>query len=279
MTSPRGTDEVATVKLIRTTYHEVYRAAEPLVALTERLTQDQLPEASRSAAAERLAPGYIDYIRQASLRAARLSQTIAEGVLAVYLDVRDDDIWVFHHDIEAPITLSRTALELIGRVRSAVTPNNIALGVKSYVALQHYDLDRVLKATGGRDPRVAELEGLVPALERATDREPDSRRYENSYERNEARRTIDRWRVESTAAIRYLATADIQPKGEEQAVSVFRRLSDAVHGGVLIEPMWFRPNANGRIFGFWMLQRVGTMLRFELDELRTALERNLRPEE
>lgn len=250
---------------IRGTFRAVDRVAERLVSLTERLTDEQVAAGSRLSAAEREAPGYIDYIRQASLRAARLAQTVADGVQRVYANVEDDDFMVFHFGIEAPLALARTELELIGRIRAMLTPPNLGLRLKAYAALHHYDLKRVEVASQYRDPMLDALEALVPKLERMTTSEPDSRRYLDDQLKDENQQLLDLWRVESTAAVRYLSSP------EEKAVWHFRRLSDAVHGGILVESMWFRATARGFVFGYLMLQRVGEMIRVELEDLIRTL--------
>lgn len=258
-------DEVASVATVRGTFSAVDRVAERLVSLTEQLTDDQVTAGSRLGAGEREAPGYIDYVRQASLRAARLAQTIADGVQRVYANVEDDDFMVFHFGIEAPLALARTELELIGRIRAMLTPSDLGLRLKAYAALHHYDLTRVEDATKYRDPMLDALKALVPKLERLTASEPDSRRYLSDRLEDENQQLLDLWRVESTAAIRYLSSP------ENHAVWLFRRLSDAVHGGILVESMWFRPNTRGNVFGYVMLQRVGEMMRVELEDLIRAL--------
>lgn len=258
-------NEVASVKTIRGTYHAVDRAAERLVLITELLTDDQLQPGSRLSESERVAPGYIDYLRQAVLRSARLAQTVANGVERVYESVDDDDFMVFHFGIEAPLALARTDLELMGRIRAMLTPQDVGLRLKAYVALHHYDLVRVEKASGFRDTQLDSLEALVPILDRMTAAEPNSRRYEGQrLSGDETLQLLDEWRVESTAAVRHLSSP------EAKAIWQFRRLSDAVHGGVLVESMWFRPNSRGAVFGYAMLQQLGEMIRVELlDLIRT----------
>lgn len=260
-------DEVASVATVRAAFSAVDRVAERLVLLTEALTADQLPTDCQLSVVERLVPGYIDYVRQSSLRAARLAQTVAEGIERVYASVAPDDFMVFHFGIEAPLALARTDLELLGRIGAMVRPADMGLRAKSFAGLLHYDLNQLPPEVMRGDTRREDLEASVEQLESLTEAEPN--RWRGRRER-QGRQSYDQavlahWNVSASVAMNYLS------KPFHSVYPLYQRLSAAVHGGALLESVMFRQNERGFVYGYILLRDVSELLRSELDDLSSAL--------
>lgn len=200
---------------------------------------------------ERIAPGIAAYVGTLMGRAAVLGRQAAE----MFHDVYREKV-VTHLGVEAAFALTRMELEVIGRARAIVVPTLQGQRVKAYVAARLYDLGLAGKMTGAEADEIAELTALIPTLEEL-DGEPEV------FQDPPPKRTkppLKRWTLNAGAAARWLHASKKGP-------DLYWKLSEAVHGGAVIEEAWF---ANGEAFGVELVRRCGENMRSELTELNAA---------
>lgn len=215
---------------------------------------------------EAVTPGYLDYLHQLVSRTAMLASEIARSAAALYdgkgvrTSFRSNNLTFFHHGAETPLALARIELELIGRIRAILIPESQAVRLKAYIAAHHFDLVQIESMTKVRPARLDSLELLVDVVRALGDDEPEV------FALDRRRTEVERWRLSPGATARHLAS---NRKGPD----LYRMLSEAVHGGALIQAEWFESNAGELPFGVRLLGRVAEVLRFELTELHFAIER------
>lgn len=206
-------------------------------------------ERSALASDESLTPGITAYVAQLMGRAAVLGRQTAEMFGAQYQGGA-----VLHLGVETPLALTRMELEVIGRIRAIITPDAQSQRVKAYVAARSYDLGELEKMTDAVSPDLPRLQALLPTLE-AIEGEPDVFR-----ELRASDAPLERWRLRPGAAARWL-------HGRRKTPDLYWKLSEAVHGGGLIEDSWF---AHREAFGVELVRRCAETLRSELVELNSA---------
>ncbi len=209
----------------------------------------QVHEHSALASDEGLTPGITGYVGHLMSRAA----TLGQQTIVMFAELYHENV-VMHIGVETPLALTRMELEVIGRIRAIVTPEEQTQRVKAYVAARYYDLNEAAKMTENEQPGLAELIALVPTLE-ALDGEPEVYREVRSREA-----PLERWRLHPGAAARWL-------HGRRRTPDLYWKLSEAVHGGGIIEESWF---AHREAFGVELVRRCAETLRSELVELNSA---------
>lgn len=208
-------------------------------------------ENSALASDEQLAPGITEYLAQLMGRAAVLGRQTAGMFRELYRDKV-----VMHTGVETAFALTRMELEVIGRIRAIIVPDEQPKRVKAYWAARTHDLAEAKKMTGVEQPGAAELAALLPTLE-ALDGEPDVRRKSPPKMSDPP---LDRWEIHAGAAARWLQASNKAP-------DLYWKLSEALHGGGIVQEAWF---ANGEAFGVDLVRRCGESLRSELVELNAA---------
>lgn len=206
-------------------------------------------EQSALASDEIVTPGITAYVAQLMGRAAMLGRQTAEMFRMQYRGAV-----VMHLGVETALALTRMELEVIGRIRAIIVPSAQPHRLKAYVAARAYDIGELEKMTGVESPDISALQALVPTLE-SLEGEPEVFR-----EPRNGEAPLERWRLRPGAAARWL-------HGRRKTPDLYWKLSEAVHGGGIIEESWF---ANGEAFGVELVRRCAETLRSELVELNAA---------
>nr|WP_017202718.1 hypothetical protein [Microbacterium barkeri] len=209
----------------------------------------QVAPSSALASDEARAPGVTEYVAHLMGRAA----TLADQTTEMFREQYRENV-TMHLGVETSFALTRMLLELIGRIRYIIVPEQQSMRVKAYVGSRHYDLRQVQEMTGTAQPESVNLEALASTLD-ALPGEPQV--YRDTRRDGSA---LDRWHLNPGAAARHLAS---RSKGPD----LYWRLSEAVHGGGLISQTWF---AHGEAHGVELVRRCAEVLRFELTELNAA---------
>lgn len=265
--SRRPTRDSDHIGRIVSTCRSLDAAGDRLVLLTESLT-GAVPAGSRLGDTNRHATGYIDYVRQATLRAGLLAQAVANDLEHKYAPLTGEELPWLVHQVEAPLTLARTVLELVGRVRTMTAPHALGDRLRAYAGLAYYDYSQVARATMSRPVILDELEASAANYDRLAGnyRSPSPGTYRRAVENENVTRLMQ-WHLPPSAAIENLLTPSESAKG------LYQVLSAAVHGGVLIEPELFRRNTQGLTYGYALLMKVSAILLTEIEGLYEVLYR------
>lgn len=198
---------------------------------------------------ESTTPGIIEYVGHLMGRTAVLARQTIDMFRAQYRGGA-----VMHLGVETPLALTRMTLEIIGRIRAIIVPDEPGMRVKAYIGARHYDLTNVTHMTGAPQPALEELEALASTVQSLSG-QPNVFRGPRPDEA-----LVQRWHLNPGATPRHLA-------GRNRGPDLYWKLSEAVHGGGLVGEAWF---ANGEAFGVELVRRCADTLRFELTELNAA---------